>query len=94
MSFYLRPDNGRGLGGVKTRESELGRGYHRGGEFRFIRSTPLAMHDDCARDNLGEVSAPRDAGRKAFAAQAGQAFCWSPGQYGGETPCYFCGKAC
>lgn len=95
MAFYLRAPNGRGIGGVKVSEGEIGRGYWPNGKFRFVSSAPLAMHDDCAREHLGEVSAPWDAGREAFSELAGQPLCWSPGPYShNDHPCYWCGDAC
>lgn len=94
MAFYLRAPNGRGLGGVKVSEGEIGRGYWRDGDFRFVKSEPLAMHDDCARANLGSVDAPDSADREAFSKLAGQPLCWWTGEYGGDHPCYFCGEGC
>jgi hypothetical protein len=94
MAYYLRA----------PREA-LGHGSYATGEFVFIRSAPLVMHDRCADAN-GCTAAPRDTSREghrahfdardAFAAQAGKGFdlCWdfAYSDRPDAPPCYWCGE--
>lgn len=102
MAHYLRAPSGRGLGGVKIAEGEVGRMRTVDAEGNrlplaegvFVKPVPLVMHDSCTRDELGPELHPWSPGREAFGELAGQPLCWSP-IYSNDPdtapPCFFCG---
>lgn len=87
---------------VREPTEALGHGYRVGGEFVFIRSTPLVIHDECAHvpgiaGDPWSDSAGSWAAREAFTAIMGPGFdlCWSPVySLSADTapPCYCCGE--
>ena len=82
MSHYLRAPK-KALGHIQ---------WEREGH-PFMRSAPLIAHDTCAKRHGVERDC-RKHGEIEFEDLAGRGFdwCWYPGPYGGEHPCYYCGR--